>query len=245
MAQALLAGAVAAGVVVAVGASAAAAVVAVAAALLTCAVATSLFLRRRPFVVTAADVVTHVRVTLLAVIAALLAAAALPATDRQVGSALVVVVAALALASVVLDGVDGRVARARGEDSAAGGRFDIAVDCALAAVLSLAVAGRLGWWVLLIGALPYLFGVAGRVWPWLRAPLPPRTSRKVIGVLPPLVLAAALLPAVPPTAASVMIGAVLALVLASFGRDVLLLRGGPVRAAAAAPPGPKPGARRS
>ncbi|WP_420113945.1 CDP-alcohol phosphatidyltransferase family protein [Pseudactinotalea sp.] len=173
-------------------------------------VATVAFLRRDPFHVTFADHVTHLRVLLLAAIAGML-----------VGSAPALLVAVLVLLSVLLDGVDGRLARARGEASEAGGNFDIAVDCALTAVLSVAAATILGWWVLAIGALPYAFRLAGRLTPALRRPLPPRTSRKVIGSIPPLVLATA--PLLPHQLATSVTAATLALLLYSFGRDTVHL----------------------
>ena len=58
---------------------------------------------------------------------------------------------------LTLDGVDGRVARARGEATAFGARFDMETDAAMLAVLSVAVAalGIAGWWVLAIGAMRY------------------------------------------------------------------------------------------
>lgn len=138
-----------------------------------------------------------------------------------VGTAPAPLVAALVVLSVLLDGVDGRLARARGEASEAGGRFDIAVDCALTAVLSIAAATILGWWVLVIGALPYAFRLAGRVLPALRRPLPHRTSRKVIGSIPPLVLAA--VPLLPQQLATTVTAVTLALLLYSFGRDTVQL----------------------
>ena len=56
---------------------------------------------------------------------------------------------------LTLDGVDGRVARARGEATAFGARFDVETDAAMLAVLSVAVGalGIAGWWVMAIGAL--------------------------------------------------------------------------------------------
>lgn len=183
---------------------------AVATAVLVCAVSTGLFLRRHPFAVTAADHVTHVRVLLLAVVAGLLVGGGSPG-----------VVLTTVVTSVLLDGVDGYIARSRREASAAGGAFDMAVDCALTAVLSVAAVPIVGWWAMIIGALPYAFQLARRRQPALRAPLPPRRSRKVIGSVPPLVLGALAL--VPEPVAVAATAITLALVLASFGRDVLAL----------------------
>jgi phosphatidylglycerophosphate synthase len=88
----------------------------------------------------------------------------------------------LALIALVLDGVDGRVARRRGEASAFGARFDMETDALLILVLA-ALAwslGKAGAWILLAGALRYLFVAAGFVLPWLRAELPPSRRRQTV-----------------------------------------------------------------
>ena len=55
------------------------------------------------------------------------------------------------------------MARARGETSAFGARFDMETDAALLLALSLAVPalGVAGWWVLAIGGLRYAYVAAG------------------------------------------------------------------------------------
>jgi phosphatidylglycerophosphate synthase len=95
---------------------------------------------------------------------------------------------------LTLDGVDGRVARARGEASAFGARFDVETDAAMLIVLSLTVAalGIAGWWVLAIGAMRYAYVALSLVVPALRTPLPYRYSAKVIAVLQAVALLAAL-----------------------------------------------------
>jgi phosphatidylglycerophosphate synthase len=95
---------------------------------------------------------------------------------------------------LTLDGVDGRVARARGEASAFGARFDVEIDAAMLLVLSLAVAalGIAGWWVLVIGAMRYGYVATSLIIPALRVPLPYRYSSKVIAVLQAVALLAAL-----------------------------------------------------
>jgi phosphatidylglycerophosphate synthase len=95
---------------------------------------------------------------------------------------------------LTLDGVDGRVARARAEVSAFGARFDVETDAAMLAVLSVAVAalGIAGWWVLAIGALRYGYVATSLFVPALRTPLPYRYSGKVIAVAQAVVLLAAL-----------------------------------------------------
>jgi phosphatidylglycerophosphate synthase len=95
---------------------------------------------------------------------------------------------------LTLDGVDGRVARARGEASAFGARFDVETDAATLVVLSVAVAalGIAGWWVLAIGAMRYGYVATSLVVPALRTPLPYRYSGKVIAVVQAVALLAAL-----------------------------------------------------
>jgi phosphatidylglycerophosphate synthase len=95
---------------------------------------------------------------------------------------------------LTLDGVDGRVARARGEATAFGARFDVETDAAMLAVLSVAVAalGIAGWWVMAIGALRYGYVATSLLVPALRNPLPYRYSGKVIAVAQAVALLAAL-----------------------------------------------------
>ena len=95
---------------------------------------------------------------------------------------------------LTLDGVDGRVARARGEASAFGARFDVETDAAMLVVLSLAVAalGIAGWWVLAIGGMRYGYVATSLVVPALRTPLPYRYSGKVVAVIQAVALLAAL-----------------------------------------------------
>jgi phosphatidylglycerophosphate synthase len=95
---------------------------------------------------------------------------------------------------LTLDGVDGQVARARGEASAFGARFDVETDAAMLIVLSVAVAalGIAGWWVLAIGAMRYAYVATSLVVPALRTPLPYHYSGKVIAVVQAVALLAAL-----------------------------------------------------
>jgi phosphatidylglycerophosphate synthase len=95
---------------------------------------------------------------------------------------------------LTLDGVDGRVARARGEATSFGARFDVEIDAAMLIVLSVAVAalGLAGWWVLTIGGMRYGYVAASLLVPALRIPLPYRYSGKVIAVVQAVALLAAL-----------------------------------------------------
>lgn len=165
-----------------------------------------------------ANRVTLFRAVLVAVLAGVLTA---PEIARQHG----MILASLALVAIVLDGLDGWLARAVDEASRFGARFDMEVDALLILVLSIAVllADRAGWWVLLIGGMRYAFVASGRLLPWLRRDLPPSTWRKAVCIAQSVVLAAALLPGL----SGPLIKSVLALSLAalvhSFGRDTLWL----------------------
>lgn len=134
---------------------------------------------------------------------------------------------------LILDGVDGAVARRRGEASAFGARFDMETDAALLMSLSLAVPllGVAGWWVLAIGLMRYGYVAASWIGPpglrsALRRPLPYRYSRKVIAVIQGIALLVALTARAtgPAAVASVLPTLVLAIALAtlcwSFGRDI-------------------------
>jgi phosphatidylglycerophosphate synthase len=124
----------------------------------------------------------------------------------------------LATLALVLDGLDGRVARRTGTASAFGARFDMEVDAFLILVLSVHVAGAAGGWVLLIGAARYLLLGAATALPWLRASLPPRPWCKFVAVVQGAVLvtASAELTGVVRLALLVALG----LLVESFGREV-------------------------
>jgi phosphatidylglycerophosphate synthase len=127
---------------------------------------------------------------------------------------------------LTLDGVDGRVARARRETTQFGARFDVETDAAMLVVLSIAVAalGIAGWWVVAIGAMRYGYVATSLVVPVLRTPLPYRYSAKVVAVAQAVALLAALVFGLAdgqlwvPTA---LLLAALASLCWSFGRDVI------------------------
>src|SRR5215211_7683103 len=137
-----------------------------------------------------ADVVTLARGLGICFLAGLSLQAVLGGLERR---ALVVMII-MGTLCLLLDGVDGRVARARREASAFGARFDVETDAAMLIVLSVAVAalGIAGWWVLAIGAMRYAYVAMSLVVPALRTPLPYRYSAKVIAVLQAVALLAAL-----------------------------------------------------
>lgn len=161
------------------------------------------------------------RVTLVRAVLAMpvLALATVPA---ELGVAARWWVIVLATVSFLLDGVDGRVARRTGTQSAFGARFDMELDAALLMALSLLVweSGRVGPWVLLIGLMRYAFVAAGWIWPVLTRELPPSRRRKVVCVVQGVVLLVALGPVIPAwMAVTASAGGLVALAY-SFAADV-------------------------
>jgi phosphatidylglycerophosphate synthase len=160
-----------------------------------------------------ADRVTLIRAALVGGVTALVA----NAFDRPVSVPTLVSLAGVAL---VLDAVDGWVARRTESASRLGALFDMEVDAFLILVLSVYAAHAVGGWVIAIGAARYLFGVAGRLRPWMRPSLPSRYWRKVVAAIQGIVLAVVATSVLPTPAAVVMLAAALALLAESFGRDV-------------------------
>ncbi len=171
-----------------------------------------------------ANAVTLTRATLVGGIAALIAASTEPVGSvgpaGAATPAMVPVLVALCAVALLLDGVDGQVARRTGTVSALGARFDMEVDAFLILVLSLFVAESFGAWVLMIGAARYLFVAVGALAPWMRASLPPRHWRKVVAAVQGVVLTVAAAQVLPHPAVVVLLLAALALLGESFGRDV-------------------------
>lgn len=165
-----------------------------------------------------ANTVTLSRIVLICLLAALMGTA-VPDADC------LWLIAGLAVLSLALDGVDGWAARRSGLVSRFGARFDMEADAFFVLVLSVLVWqwGRVGGWVLLIGAMRYPYVLAGAVWPWLRAPVPDSFARKAVCVVQSLVLIACLLPPVSVDLAAVLAAGALALLLWSFGRDIIWL----------------------
>lgn len=161
-----------------------------------------------------ADHVTLARVVLTGGVAAMVA-------GHLTGDARVWPLVAAASAALVLDGVDGRVARRTGTVSRLGARFDMETDAVLVLVLSVEVARSAGLWVLAIGAMRYAFGAAAWAAPWLRADLRPSIARKAVAVVQGVALVVAASGLVPHS--GVLVAAALALLVWSFGRDVAWL----------------------
>jgi phosphatidylglycerophosphate synthase len=143
-------------------------------------------------------------------------------------------VVALASLALVLDGVDGWVARRTRTVSAFGARFDMEVDAFLILVLSVYVARSAGWWVLLIGAARYVFVAASWALPWLRESASPRPWCKVVAVVQGVVLIAAAADVLPVSWTRAALVVALVLLAESFGREsweLWRMSGGDIRSA--------------
>ncbi|MBV6656773.1 MAG: CDP-alcohol phosphatidyltransferase family protein [Devosiaceae bacterium] len=162
------------------------------------------------------NAVTLVRLVCVCV----LATALMDGSDRQW------MLVGLAMVAFASDGVDGWLARRQGYASAFGARFDVEVDSAFALVLALLgfVVADAPLYVLVLGLPRYLFWAAVFAFPWLKADLPERFSRKVVCVIQIAALIGVLIPGLSNPFQSSLI-ALAALALAwSFAVDVLWLR---------------------
>jgi phosphatidylglycerophosphate synthase len=157
--------------------------------------------------------ITATRAVLACGVAALTADALLQAPS-------VATLVGLAAAALVLDAVDGLVARRTATETAFGARFDMEVDAFLIAVLSGYVATTSGWWVLAIGAMRYLYVVGGWLLPWLRRPTPPRYAAKVVAALQGITLTVAASGLLPGLLTQTALAAALLLLAHSFGTDI-------------------------
>jgi phosphatidylglycerophosphate synthase len=160
-----------------------------------------------------ADRVTLARATLVGGVAALTA-------DSFHRHAPVVVLVTLTIVALMLDAVDGQVARRTGTASALGARFDMEVDAFLLLVLSAYIARPIGVWPLAIGAMRYAFVAAMWALPWMRGTLPPRYWRKVVAATQGVVLVSATADVLPQPLMIAALVTALALLTESFGRDV-------------------------
>jgi len=163
-----------------------------------------------------ADRVTLARAVLACGVAAL-------TVDSFGGQAPAAILVALSTVALVLDGVDGRVARRTDSTSAFGARFDMEVDAFLVLVLSVQVAALVGPWVLAIGVMRYAFVAASWIAPWMRSPLPTRYSAKAVAAVQGIILVVAASEILPLPLAVALAAAALALLVWSFGRDVVWL----------------------
>lgn len=132
--------------------------------------------------------------------------------------------------SLLLDGLDGWLARRYGEATSFGARFDMEADALFLLVVALLVAatGKAGAWVLLSGLWRYGFVALGWLWPRLRGALPESARRKRVFVAQALLLIVCLAPPVTPTLGAALACTGLLLLSLSFLLDLLwLLRRSP------------------
>ena len=163
-----------------------------------------------------ADWVTLTRALLIAGVAGLVA----DSFGRPVSVTALVTLSTVAL---VLDAVDGQVARRTGTATPLGARLDGEVDAFLILLLSIAVSQDYGSWVLVIGAARYALLLAGWLIPWLAAPLPPRYWGKVVAAVQGIVLTVAASGLLDRLAGMIAVAAALLLLAESFGRNVIWL----------------------
>ena len=178
-----------------------------------------------PEPLTPADHVTRVRASLVAALAGRLMASNGAVGRSGVRPARTVSQALTFTLAIGLDAADGQVARRCGHVTPRGWRFDLEADAAAIAVLSAAMLHRTRW-VVVPGALRYVFGAARQLVPALRGELEPRLSRRVIAGGSMVALVATTWPMVPQRAVRALTGGAALALSASFARDCAdLLRG--------------------
>jgi len=126
------------------------------------------------------------------------------------------------LIALVLDGADGKVARATNSNSEFGARFDMELDALF--ILGLCAAtmatGKAGPWVLILGLMRYAFIAASYPLRWLNQPLPDSFRRKTVCVWQVVTLMIAILPITPTGFASTTLAMALGLLAWSFALDI-------------------------
>lgn len=167
------------------------------------------------------NLVTLSRTGIIAALFAPLAVPGLLGSDTRTAW----MVLAIAIFSLCLDGVDGYFARRQQLVSAFGARFDMEVDSVFALLLAVLAlqSGKAGAWVLILGGMRYLFLLAALFLPWLNNPLPERFSRKLICVIQIGVLIAMLAPILSGPLSWALAAIATALLVYSFGRDIVWL----------------------
>ncbi|GAA1485128.1 CDP-alcohol phosphatidyltransferase family protein [Brachybacterium fresconis] len=171
---------------------------------------------RTPGPVTGADLLSMLRLLAAGVLAAMTVLALTAQMPSR--SWFFAVLAGAALAS---DALDGRVARRTGTAGPIGARIDMEADAALVLVLSVLAATTVGPWVLVIGAMRYIYVAASWGRPALRRPLVHSDLRRGIGALQGIALMTAVVPALPEEIAMITCALALGLLVWSFGRDVI------------------------
>ena len=161
-----------------------------------------------------ANHVTMIRAMLVALIASLIGEPVIPRVAAT-GTAVAVVM-------IVLDGVDGWLARRSRMTSAFGARFDVETDAVLVMAMSILVwqHGKAGAWVLLGGMMRYGFVMTGSWLPWMARPLRPTRRAKTISVCHMVGLSVALAPIIPTPLSAMAVASALVALSWSFAVDV-------------------------
>ncbi len=135
------------------------------------------------------------------------------------------IAAGLATAAFLLDGVDGWAARRGGRCTRFGARFDMEVDAVFALVVAAVLwqTSKVGAWIMLIGALRYLFILAGALSPAMQAPLPRSNRRRAVCAFQGGALCVALMPVIDGGLAAGLAGAALLATVTSFAIDTVWL----------------------
>lgn len=128
---------------------------------------------------------------------------------------------AIAIIALLLDGVDGWIARRTQSHSRFGARFDMELDALLILLLCVGLwrLESLGPWVVLIGGMRYLFVAASWQFSWLSAPLYASFRRKAVCVWQVVALLLALTPLTSHLMASLLAISALLSLIYSFGMD--------------------------
>jgi len=128
----------------------------------------------------------------------------------------------LCLLALILDGVDGAVARATRSATAFGARFDMELDALFILGLCVAVLAqdKAGPWVLALGLMRYAFVVAGHWLRFMNQPLPESFRRKTVCVWQVVTLMVAILPITPAGFANATLIIALVLLCYSFFTDL-------------------------
>ncbi|MBD8891236.1 CDP-alcohol phosphatidyltransferase family protein [Roseibium litorale] len=169
----------------------------------------------------AANLVTAIRAAMVCLAGATVLLADNIASSNQLLWGL----AALTSAALLLDGVDGYLARRNGEASDLGARFDMETDALLILILSAAafILGKAGLWVLGIGLMRYAFVLAQVALPRLRGSLSPSFRRQLICVVQVGALCLLLLPFIVPPVSTLIAAGALSLLAYSFAVDLRAL----------------------
>ena len=165
----------------------------------------------------AANHVTLVRSTLVALLGGLIGESATSAVSASAAS--------VSLVATALDGMDGWLARRSGMSSAYGARFDMETDSALVLVISILAwrHGKAGVWVVACGLMRYAFVAGGMLMPWLAGPLQPTLRGKTVAAIQMAALSIVLLPMVDLRVGTAIAALALATLTWSFAIDIARL----------------------